>query len=230
MTLFDGKPLVIRHGINAIEALRKIPPIYGVEIDIRYNPITGGLHLAHDPYDQSNGRAIVGDDFEAYMNVFAEQGNRFVIFNVKEMGIENMVLNTARKIGVKDFFLLDEEFPFIYRAAFGDMKDAVNKRIAIRYSEAEPIEQALLFGGKFDWVWVDTNTTFPLSREVYSQLLSAGFKIALVCPERWGRPQDVPRFIEQMKRDRIVIDMVMTSENCVNRWENSGVLKPFYRN
>lgn len=227
---FDGTPLVIRHRVNTIEGLRKVHPKYGVEIDIRYDPATHSLHLTHDPYDRTTGKPIIGDDFESYMNAYAEQGNRFAIFNVKEMGVEEIVMKIAKERGVQDYFLLDEEFPFIYRAAFGNMVAPVDRRIAIRYSEAEPIEQAMFLKGRFDWVWVDSNTKLPLDPEIYEKLTSGknGYKLALVCPERWGRPQDIPKFIAKMKTDGIMIDTVMTGESYVEQWENSGVLKPFF--
>jgi len=219
MNEFDGQPLVIRHRVNTIEELRRVHPRYGVEIDIRHDNRTAGLYLNHDPG--------TGDDFEEYMKVFAEQGDRFVIFNAKETGLETRIIEIAQKLGIEDYFLLDVEFPFIYRAGFGNVPE-LNGRISIRFSEAEPIEQALLLKGKFGWVWVDTNTRLPLDPESYRKLKDAGFKLALVCPSRWGRPQDIPLFIEQMKRDGVNIDTVMTAEAYVGQWENSGVLNPFF--
>lgn len=218
MSAHDAQPLVIRHRINTIDGLRKVEPRYGVEIDIRHDSRTGRLYLNHDPG--------TGDDFERYMEAVAAQGNRFVIFNIKETGIEAKVIEVAKKLGIEDYFLLDVEFPFIYRAAFTGMP-GLNGRIAIRFSEAEPIEQALLLADKFRWVWVDTNTRLPLDPKSYKKLKAAGFKLALVCPERWGRPQDIPRFIAQMKKDNIQIDAVMTAAPYVKQWEQSGVVNPF---
>ncbi len=215
---FDGHPLVIRHRVNTIEGLKGVNPRYGVEIDIRYDNRTGGLYLNHEPG--------TGDDFEEYMKVFAEQGNRFVILNVKETGIETRIIEIMKRFGVEDYFLLDVEFPFIYRAATKGIPD-LNGRIAIRYSEAEPIEQALFLKGKFNWVWVDVNTKLPLDNESYKRLKDAGYNLALVCPERWGRSQDIAVYIEQMKRDGIKIDTVMTAEAYLEQWENSGVLNSF---
>ena len=220
MNDFDGQPLVIRHRVNTVEGLRKVHPGYGVEIDIRHDNRTGGLYLNHDPG--------TGDDFEEYMKVFVEQGNRFIIFNTKETGLETMIIEIAKKLGVEDYFFLDVEFPFIYREAFGKGVPSLSGRVAIRYSEAEPIEQALLLTGKFGWVWVDVNTKLPLDSEIHRKLKDAGYKSALVCPSRWGRPQDIPLYIEQMKRDGIKIDAVMTVEEHVQQWENSGVLDSFF--
>jgi hypothetical protein len=49
-------------------------------------------------------------------------------------------------------------------------------------------------------------------------LKDAGFKICLVCPERWGRPEDIPRYIEYLSKNRIVIDAVMTSAKYAGAW------------
>lgn len=220
------KVIVVIHRVNKIEELKEIDPKYGVEIDIRHNNKNGRLYLNHDPGE--------GDDFEEYLRIFSEQGNKFVISNIKEAGIEQNVINLASKYGVENYFLLDVEFPFIFRAVnSGKIKglkpvENLNGRLAIRYSEAEPAENALQFAGIFKWIWIDTNTRLPLNKDVYSKLINAGYKLALVCPERWGRPEDIPKYIKQMKREGIRIDAVMTGRAYVNQWEESGVLKPFF--
>lgn len=206
----DTKPLIIRHRVNTIEELRAVNPKYGVEIDIRHDNRTGGMYLNHEPG--------TGDDLEEYLMVFVAQGNRFVILNTKEAGLETRIVELCARLGIENYFLLDVEFPFIYRAAFVGVA-GLNGRVAIRYSEAEPIEQALLLAGKFQWVWVDVNSRLPLNPESHRRLREAGYKLALVCPERWGRPDDIQVYIEQMKQDDITVDMVMTSEACVPQWE-----------
>jgi len=194
---------IIIHRVNRTEDLKMLPPQYGVEIDIRAEG--DRLVLNHEPHQ-------TGDDLESYLR---ECKGRFVIFNIKEAGIEDEVVRLAEKYGVADYFLLDVEFPYIYRAT---RKDRFRK-IAIRYSEAEPIEMALAQKGLLDWVWIDTNTQLPLDRMSYSQLKDAGFKLCLVCPERWGRPEDIPTYREQMKADGIELDAVMTAQELVKKWE-----------
>src|SRR3989338_5522372 len=125
----DNQPLVIRHRVNTIAGLKNVAPQYGVEIDIRHNNQTGGLYLNHDPG--------TGDDFEQYMKIFTEQGNRFAIFNTKETGLEQKIVDIAAQLGIENYFLLDVEFPFIYRAFIGKGVSGLNGRVAIRYSEAE---------------------------------------------------------------------------------------------
>ncbi len=214
--------VIIYHRINSIEKLKTVPPRYGVEIDVRHDNRTGKLYLNHDPG--------TGDNFEEYMKMFAAQKNAFVIFNIKEAGIEQQVIDIAKKYGIENYFLLDVEFPFIFRAAANGKHglkpvDNLNGRVAIRYSEAEPIEQALSLQGKFKWVWVDTNTRLPLNKKIVQQLTTAGFKLCLVCPERWGRPEDIAKYVETMKKEGIVLDAVMTNEKYVAQWETSEVIK-----
>jgi len=207
--------LVTLHRVNKIQQLRRIDKRFGVEIDIRHNPKTGRLYLSHDPGS--------GDDFEKYIKVAASKKCPLIILNIKEAGIERFVIDTVVKYKIRDWFLLDVEFPFIFKAAHGDIPH-VRGRVAIRYSESEPIEQALLLAGRFSWVWVDVNTHLPLDTHSFKKLKQAGYKLALVCPERWGRPQDIPKYIAYMKKHGIVVDTVMTSEKYADVWEKSGVL------
>ena len=207
--------LVTIHRVNTIERLRGLDARFGVEIDIRHNPATGKLYLNHDPG--------AGDDFEKYVTAAAAKNTPFIILNIKEAGIERAVIDTVVAHKIQDWFLLDVEFPFIYRAAHAGVP-GLEGRVAIRYSESEPIEQALLLAGNFSWVWVDVNSRLPLDERSYKQLKDAGYKLALVCPERWGRPEDIPTYIEYMKKHGIMVDTVMTSASHAQEWEHSGVV------
>jgi hypothetical protein len=207
--------IITIHRVNTLEALQKINSSFGVEIDIRHNPTTQRLYLNHDPGS--------GDDFEEYIKTAASKNCPFIILNIKEAGIEKLVIDIVVKNQIQDWFLLDVEFPFIYRAAHAGIAD-LQGRIAIRYSESEPIEQAMMLAGKFSWVWVDVNTRLPLDPTSYKKLRDAGYNIALVCPERWGRPEDIPTYIQYMRENKIFVDTIMTSLSHAQEWENSGVL------
>ena len=200
--------IIILHRVNKIEELKKVDPKYGVEIDIRHDNKNGRLYLNHDPGE--------GDDFEEYIKICSEKKIKFVIFNIKEAGIENQVISLAEKYKIENYFLLDVEFPFIFRSV---NNKKLKGRLAIRYSEAEPIEQALVFSGKYNWVWIDTNTKLPLDKGSYKQLKSVDYRSCLVCPERWGRPEDIDKYISFMKENGIKLDAVMTNIKYVNNWE-----------
>jgi hypothetical protein len=199
---------IVSHRVNTVAGLVATPTQYGVEIDIRGEG--GNLVLTHDPVDPAKEY----DDLDSYLAAYQ---HAFVIFNLKEAGYEQRVIELAAKYGIENYFLLDVEFPYLYRAT---RKEGVRK-IAVRYSEAEPIEAVLaqVQGGQplLDWVWIDTNTQLPLTAEIVEKLKP--FKTALVCPDRWGRPQDIPDYIAQMKSLGFQPDLVMTSPACMSLYE-----------
>lgn len=207
--------IITIHRVNTIDGLRETHPRYGVEVDIRHDPQSGKLFLNHE-LDR-------GDDFEEYVKIAASKNCPLIILNIKESGIETKVIEIVTRYNITNWFLLDVEFPFIFKAMRGDIEN-IGGRIAIRYSESEPIEQALALAGHFSWVWVDVNTLFPLNKESYRKLRDAGYKLALVCPERWGRPKDIPKYIKYMKKNNIMVDTVMTSAKHAGKWEKSGIL------
>lgn len=198
----------IIHRVNTIKELETIPSEYGVEIDIRaYNQ---DLILNHEPFE-------TGDKLEDYLK--ASEG-QFMVFNIKEAGIEQRVIDLAEEYGVKNYFLLDVEFPFIYKS----IHTTNFRNIAMRYSEAEPIEFALaqtdIHGkSKLDWLWIDTNSKLPLNNEIYEKIKQAGYKTCLVCPERWGRPEDIEKYKSFLRENNIELDAVMTAEKYLQRWK-----------
>lgn len=203
----DPSFLIISHRTNKISELLETPEKYGVEIDIRTH--NNQLILNHEPYQD-------GDSLEEYLKHFK---HKFIIFNIKEAGIEQEVINLAERYNITDYFLLDVEFPFIYHAT----RKQGFKKIAIRYSEAEPIEMALAQKGLIEWVWIDTNTKFPLNIEDYKKLKQVGFKLCLVCPERWGRPQDIQKYRDYMEENNMQVDAVMTSLKYIGEWEHPEI-------
>ena len=156
----------IIHRINTIEKLKKIPPEFGCEIDVRSSG--SNLILNHDPFKN-------GDFFNDYLD---EYKHGTLILNIKESGIENLVLQEVKKRNIKKFFLLDVEIPYLYQAV-----ENGERNIAVRFSEIESIEQLKLFAGKLDWAWIDTITSLPIMDEDI-QVLKKYF-CCLVCPSRW---------------------------------------------
>jgi len=192
---------IIAHRINKIKDLATLPSDYGVEIDVR--GWGEDLILNHEPLEP-------GDLLEEYLK--ACDSSRLVVFNIKEAGIESMVHQLASKYGIRNYFLLDVEFPYLYRAAREG-----ERRIAVRYSEDESIDTVLKYQNLVDWVWIDTNTMLPLDRPTAEKL--RGFKLCLVCPERWGRPGDIISYREKLQELGIELDAVMTSVSQANKWK-----------
>ena len=190
---------IVAHRINTVERLRRLPTHWGVELDLRADG--SELILHHDPFKGG----------ERFVDFLAEYRHGLMVLNIKEAGIEDEVLRLVRARGITDCFLLDVEFPYLYRAARKG-----ERAIAVRYSEDECIETVLKYKGRVDWVWIDTISKLPLDAKVVEQL--RGFKTCLVCPERWGRPQDIPAYRKQLAELGLQIDAVMTAEAHVAAW------------
>ena len=190
----------IIHRVNTIEELKRIPKEYGCEIDIR----TDGskLILNHDPFSK-------GDDFIDYLD---EYKNSTLILNIKESGIEDIVLKEVRSRGVKSYFLLDVEFPYLYNAT-----EKGERNIAVRFSEKEPIENLNQFKDKLDWVWIDTINYFPVN--IKNKHSFKNQKTCLVCPSRWGRPQDISKYKNRINLLNLKMDRVMTEIELINKWK-----------
>jgi len=204
--------IIIAHRINTLAKLAEVPVNYGVEIDVRHNPANDRLYLNHDPAAPDQSYA----DLEEYLA--AAKNHAFVIFNIKEAGIEQRCLDLAAKFGIGPdrCFLLDVEFPYIYRTT---RKEGV-RNIAIRYSEAEPIEMTIAQKGLTDWVWIDTNTRLPLDADVKEKL--AGFKACLVSPDRW-RPdkaeEEILAYRRQIEEMEFPLTAVMVGLEYAHLWE-----------
>jgi len=190
---------IVAHRINTVERLRRLPTHWGVELDLRADG--SELILNHAPFKGG----------ERFVDYLAEYRHGLMVLNIKAAGIEDEVLRLVRARGITDCFLLDVEFPYLYRAARKG-----ERAIAVRYSEDECIETVLKYKGRVDWVWIDTISKLPLDPTVVEQL--RGFKTCLVCPERWGRPQDIPGYRKQLAKLGLQIGAVMTAEAHVAAW------------
>jgi hypothetical protein len=198
------KPIIIAHRVNTAEKLAEIPPEYGVEIDVRHDNLTGNIYLNHDP-----GK---GENLELYLENFHHS---FIVFNVKEAGIENKCITLAEQFGIpkSNYFLLDVEFPYLYRAS----RNEGVREIAVRYSEAEPIDMALAQKEFVNWVWIDTNTRLPIDKDTAAKL--KGFKTCLVSPDRWGRPKDISEYRKKIERLNFPLTAVMVGIERAALWE-----------
>ena len=164
----------IRHRINTVAELATVDPAHGVELDLRDRG--DRLILVHDPFSD-------GEDFRDYLDRY-HHGT--MILNIKSERIEHRVLEELQRAGtVHDYFFLDCSFPMIRTLiALGERK------IAVRYSEFEPLEGVLSLAGQIDWVWIDCFTKMPLTTASYATLKSAGFKLCAVSPELQKRPKE----------------------------------------
>lgn len=161
----------IAHRINTRSQLADVPPQYGVELDLRDQG--DDLILQHDPF-------ITGERFADYL---ADYHHGLMILNIKSERIEHRVLEMIQG-KLKDYFFLDSSYPMIRTLCkLGERK------IAVRFSEYEPVESALALAGEVEWVWVDCFTKMPLTDETYGKL-KPHFKLCAVSPELQGRSVD----------------------------------------
>ena len=192
---------IIIHRVNTINELRDIPKEYGTEIDIR--AFGSNLIMNHEAFQ-------TGERFEDYLAEYNTHGT--LILNIKEAGIEDEVLKQVRQHHqIKSYFLLDVEFPYLYRASRNG-----ESSIAVRFSEDESIETVEKYVDMVDWIWIDTNTKLPLDENNIP--IVNKFKKCLVCPERWGRPIDIERYKKIMHDLNFSVDAVMTNCKYLNAW------------
>ncbi|MFM6983083.1 MAG: hypothetical protein ACKOXF_03050 [Chitinophagaceae bacterium] len=183
--------LKIAHRINTIAQLNATPAEFGVEMDLR--PDGDNIIIHHDPFTP-------GENFEDWLKYYRHS---LIILNTKAEGMEERILALMEKHAIDNYFFLDLSLPFLIKY----MKKGISK-IAVRFSEYEPLEFVMKFAGKVEWVWVDCFNDLPLNQENY-QLLKEHFKICLVSPELQG--YEVSR-IEEFKQilSGMQIDAVCT--------------------
>jgi hypothetical protein len=185
---------IYSHRVNTISGLKKIDPVYGVEIDLRTK--LGELILSHDPYA----------DGELFSEWLKHLRGHSLILNVKEDALEDSILELLAKNGVSDYFFLDQSFPSIRRC----INMGITK-VATRVSDFEDLETALRSGS--EWVWLDSFSG------VWDHLLQAvpaiamnGQKTCLVSPElqRLDSIQELTSLKEMISSNRMAITSVCT--------------------
>jgi hypothetical protein len=174
--------LYVAHRINTVAQLQAVPPDQGVEIDLRDSG--DRLILRHDPFGD-------GEEFSAWLDHYR---HALLILNIKSEQIEQRVLRLVRERGIENYFLLDCSFPMIRR-----LIGQGERRIAVRFSEYEPLESALALAGQVAWAWVDCFTRLPFAPASYERL-KASFMLCAVSPELQGRPvESIAEYAEQLR-------------------------------
>ena len=189
------KPLIICHRKNTIKQLIDTPTEYGVEIDVRsYN---NKIILNHDP--MKNG--------EFLDNWIRKYNHRFLIINIKEEGLEKYIIKILKNKKIKDFFFLDQSFPFLIKTL-----NSNETRCAIRFSEYEDIKTINNLKKKINWVWVDHFSKFPLNKSISNSLKKKNIKICIVSPEIVKKTsiQNLKKLKNSIQKKNIHIDAVCT--------------------
>jgi hypothetical protein len=188
--------LKILHRVNNLNQLRETDPLLGVELDI--HAIGSRLVVRHDAFHD-------GPDLEIWMKNYR---HKFVIFNIKEEGIEERVCDLAEKHHIKDYFMLDLSFPSLI-----NLVRRGESRVALRVSKYELTPSAMTLSGKVNWIWLDCFEGFPLGSDEFRTLKDAGFKICLVSPELHNPSRvvkDLPSMQKTMSELNVKVDAVCT--------------------
>lgn len=192
----------IAHRINTIKELENIPKDCGIELDVR--PWGNDLIMAHDPF-------VKGEKLKDLLKVY-DHGT--LIFNIKSERVELKVLELIKEYKIEKYFFLDSSLPMINLLAHKEG----NSKMAIRFSEIEPIESLIPHKGKIDWVWVDCFTKFILTKEIEEKIHNMGFKICIVSPELQGRPDDILPHKNEILDKKITIDAVCSKIYNKSNW------------
>lgn len=170
-----------------------MPKKYGVEIDLRIH--MGEVVLSHNPFEG-------GDKFKMWLDHFQ---HKTLILNVKEDGLEDVIVGMLRDRGVSDYFFLDQPFPTLRKSIIASLPTA------LRLSEYEnPINLENL---KPDWVWLDSFTGNWSYLAKHSEWLrSEKVKLCVVSPELQGRlnADESQSIIELMRELNLRIDAACT--------------------
>ena len=193
---------LIVHRVNSIKILNSIDTALGCEIDIR----TDGskLILNHDPFKK-------GDNLVDYLD---EYRHGTLVLNIKETGIESIVLEEIQKRNIKSYFLLDIEMPYLIKALIKS-----EKNLAVRFSEYEPIENAVIFKNKFNWIWVDSISKVPIDDENFQTLNK--FNVCVVCPSLWKRSEDINKEKDKLIKYKFDNLKVITKYKYIDIWLDS---------
>lgn len=155
--------MIIWHRINTIEELEEIPIEDGVEIDIR--SIKGIPYLSHF-IDQDGVR------FEYWLKHYHLRGT--LVLNVKEEGLESILIDILNKYQITNYVFLDEPFWYLLNAS----RKLNNKNFAIRVSKFESVDTAIKSRELSDWVWYDYFDDYICVEDI-KKLINVGFKVIM---------------------------------------------------
>ena len=193
---------IIIHRVNTVKKLKKIPTEFGAEIDLR--SYKNKFILNHEPYA----------DGDSLINYIKNYRHGTLVLNIKESGIENEVLRIVRtNKKIKNYFLLDVEVPYLFYCL-----KSKEKSVSLRISYYEPTTNLINFKNKFNWIWIDTIKKLNFNKKDITAINT--FKKCLVCPERWGKANEIIKYYNYFKKNKIKLDAVMTSLKQAKVWKN----------
>lgn len=202
--------MIISHRVNFLDsrvAAEVFSQCDGIEFDLRDS--AGELIVTHDAFS-------TGQRFEEFLS-FCDPA-KFYIVNVKCEGIESAALQLLDRYGIRNFFLLDCSIPAMVK-----LGKAGENRLAVRFSEYESLQTVLSMKQFVSWVWIDTFSRLPISKETLELFKALGLKTCLVSPELQQQPYRVVEYIEMMKSADMLLDAVCTKAPFISIWRSSAL-------
>jgi hypothetical protein len=195
--------IFVAHRINSLEAVSKVPPHYGIEVDIRDSP--SGLIVAHDPW-------VGGVSFSEFIK---HVKHRLLIINVKSFGLEQKITDILNDFGIENYFFLDSHISVPY-----DFHQRQQGCFSGRVSEFECPSSIVLSGAIYDWVWIDCFSKFSLSKSCYKLLKEKhDYKLCLTSPDLLGRPDEIEEHAAEITRLNVWPDAICTKLWNIDRWK-----------
>jgi hypothetical protein len=192
--------IIVEHRKNSISELELVPSNHGVEIDLRL--FHGELVLAHDPF-------VSGENFENWITNFHHS---LLILNVKEEGLEEIILKYVNGAGITNYFFLDQAIPSLIKSI------KIGHSAAGRISEFENLTWSRDFSP--EWIWLDSfNANWDYLDQAIQRILQLKLKTCLVSPELQGRlePFELANLKSILMNHNFIPDAVCTKDS--SKWE-----------
>ena len=192
----------IQHRVNLESNLKLVPSKFGVEIDLRTS--RGEIILTHDPNE-------AGELLKDWLDSF---NHELLVLNVKEDGLESIILEFLEEHKIREYFFLDQPFPTLLKS----LKSKIN--VAVRVSEFESINWT--FEENPEWLWMDSfSGNWDYLNESFFDRNPITIKKCLVSPELHGRDPivEIPKILNVLRRLKVMPDAVCTKNS--DLWEKS---------
>lgn len=190
------KTKLIYHRVNSLKQAGLIENNAGAEIDLRLS--FGEIIIAHDPNQP-------GCNLKDWLEVFSGD---FVVLNLKEMGIEEIVLSQLQRQRPElDYFFLDLIMPSLLKSLNEGVKSAA------RVSEFESTDVILKLSAP--WYWLDSfSGSWDFLNDTDGQADLKDKKFCVVSPELQGRElengSEHLEIIQILKNLNLSLDAVCT--------------------
>ena len=190
------KTKLICHRVNSLKQAALIENNAGAEIDLRLS--FGEIVVAHDPNQP-------GCTLKDWLEVFSGD---FVVLNLKEMGIEQIVLSQLQKQRPElDYFFLDLIMPSLLKSLNKGVKSAA------RVSEFESTDVILKLSAP--WYWLDSfSGSWSFLNRIDRQVDVKNKRFCVVSPELQGRElengSEHLEIIQILKNLNLSLDAVCT--------------------